>query len=302
MKRKNRPHPSTYYRSSDGRFKVALLGAPYSSWRDPYHLSLTISWPGFLVLIILAYLAANAFFALAYLAGGDCVENARPGSFLDAFFFSVQTMATIGYGKMAPRTVYAHSLVTVEALIGLLGISIATGLMFARFSRPTARVIFSQVAVIAPYEGLPTLMFRTANQRHNQILEAQMRVSLLQDEVTTEGHYMRRFYELKLVRSRTPAFALTWTVMHPIDEKSPFYGATADSLAQANATISITLTGLDETVSQTVNARHTFSIRELLWDMRFVDIFYITPDGQRSIDYTRFHDVLPVQQVEGADN
>jgi len=301
MNRKHRLPSSTYYKTPDGRFKIALLGASYSSWRDPYHLLLTISWPGFLALIVLLYLASNAVFALAYLVGGDCIENARPGSFLDAFFFSVQTMATIGYGKMAPGTIYAHALVTLEALVGLLVISMATGLMFARFSRPTARVIFSRVAVIASNEGVPTLMFRAANQRHNLILEAQMRVYLLQDEVTGEGHYMRRFYDLKLVRSQTPAFALSWTAMHPIDQTSPLYGATAESLAQVNATISITLTGLDETVSQTVNARYTFSIRDLLWDMRFVDIFYITPDGQRSIDYTRFHDVIPVPQVQGDD-
>ncbi len=260
-------------------------------WRDLYHLFLTISWPRFLTLIALFYIAANVLFALVYLAGGDCIENARPGSFVDTFFFSVQTMATIGYGAMYPSTLYANIIVTIEVLVGLLGFAMATGLMFAKFSRPTARVLFSRVAVIAPFNGMPTLMFRAANERRNQILEAQMQANLVRNEVTTEGQSMRRFYDLKLVRNRTPIFSITWTVMHTIDETSPLYGATADWLAEAE--IVITLTGLDETVSQTIHARHSFHAQKILWNMHFVDILSRTPDGRVSIDYDHFHDVTP---------
>jgi len=166
-----------------------------------------------------------------------------------------------------------------------------TGLMFARFSRPTARVLFSRVAVIAPYNGVPTLMMRVANERRNQILEAQIGVSLLRDEVTKEGQFIRRFYDLKLVRSQTRIFSLSWLVMHEIDESSPLYGETLESMIQAQPDIVVTLTGLDETVAQTVHARHYYIAEEILWNMRFVDIFSTKPDGRRLLDLTRFHDV-----------
>ncbi len=278
----------------DRRFQVLRKGSSRFYWKDPYHWLLTISWAQFLTVIAIVYVAANVLFALAYLAGGDGIENARSGSFFDAFFFSVQTMASIGYGAMYPRTTYANIIVTIEALAGLMGLAMGTGLMFARFSRPTARVLFSRVAVITSYNGLPTLMFRAANERHNQILEAQVKVTMLRDEVTSEGQAMRRYHDLKLVRSETSVFALTWTVMHVIDEKSPFYGMTPESLAQENLELIVTLTGLDETVSQTINARHSFIAKEILWNMRFVDILSVMPDGSRCVDYSRFHDVIPM--------
>ncbi|MCL1463247.1 ion channel [Argonema galeatum] len=288
----NRDRPLT--RSRDRSLNVIRKGSSHSHWRDPYHLLLTVSWPKFIAIISLYYVVANALFALAYLAGGDCIENAHPGSFSDAFFFSVQTMASIGYGAMYPRTYYANVVVSIEALAGLMGLAMATGLMFARFSRPTARVLFSRVAAIAPHNGVPTLMFRAANERHNQILSAEMRVSLLRDEVTAEGQAMRRFYDMKLLRSKTPIFALTWTIMHPIDEMSPLYGLTAESLAETNLDLVVTLTGLDETVSQTIHARHNFVAQDIRWNMRFVDIFSRMPEGKLAIDYTHFHDVTPV--------
>lgn len=280
----------------DGRLNIMGMGAWYSYWRDPYHLLLTISWPGFVALIALGYFVANALFALAYLAGGEGIENARPGNFLDAFFFSVQTMASIGYGAMYPRTAYANALVAIEALVGLMGLAMGSGLAFARFSKPTARVLFSRVAVIAPNNGVPTLMFRAANERRNQILEAHLRVSLTRDEVTSEGQFMRRVYDLKLLRSQNPLFSLSWTAMHPIEEQSPLYGATAEMLAAAETTIIVTLSGIDETVAQTIYARHIYAAHELLWNMRFADILLVMPDGQRHVDYSRFHDVLPLER------
>lgn len=294
MNKTRRPPSPTRRVSGFGQLNILAKGAPRFHWSDTYHLLLTISWPKFLGMVCLLYLVTNVLFALAYLAGGDCIASARPGSIIDAFFFSVQTMATIGYGAMYPRTFYANFVVSLEALTGLLGVAMATGLMFARFSRPTARVLFSRVAVIAPYNGVPTLMFRTANQRGNLVVEAQIRVSLMRDEITQEGHFLRRLQDLKLVRSQTPIFALSWLVMHPIDEKSPLYGVTAEELAQEEAELVITLTGLDSTVAQTIHARHSYTAEEMLWNVRFADIFSTTPDGQRCIDYDRFHDVLPL--------
>ncbi len=295
MNKRRRLPPIVRIVKRDGRLNIVGMDAWHSYWRDPYHLLLTIPWPGFLALMALGYVVANALFALAYLAGGDGIENARPGNFLDTFFFSVQTMASIGYGAMYPRTAYANILVTIESVVGLMGLAMGTGLGFARFSRPTARVMFSCVAVIAPFDGVPTLMFRAANQRRNQILEAQLRVRLTRDEVTAEGQFMRRVYDLKLVRSQNPLFSLSWTALHPIDEQSPLYGATAEMLAAAETTIIVTLSGIDETVAQTIYARHIYAAHEILWNMRFADILLVMPDGQRHVDYSRFHDVVPLE-------
>lgn len=297
----NRPHrpPVVQIKIWNGRFQTQRLGTWYSYWRDPYHLLLTIPWPGFLALIACVYVATNALFALAYLAVPGSVENIRSNSFLDAFFFSVQTLASIGYGAMYPKTAYANAVMTVEAMVGLVGIALLTGLAFARFSRPTARVLFSRVAVIAPYEGVPTLMFRTANQRRNQILEAQLRVYLMRDEISREGQFMRRFYDLRLLRSQTPIFTLSWTAMHAIDESSPLYGATAESLIQAKATIVVSLSGIDETVAQVIHDRHSYTAQELLWNRRFVDIFHQTGDGHRYLDYKHFHDATPLKSDQG---
>ena len=241
----------------NGRYNVPGLGAWYSYWRDPYHLLLTLPWTGFLITMVGFYGILNTLFALAYLAGGDCIANATPGSFLDAFFFSVQTLASIGYGAMYPTTAYANAIVTLEALTSIIGIALMTGLVFARFSQSTARVIFSHLAVITSYNDIPTLMLRTANQRRNQILEAKLRLYLLRDEVSAEGEFMRRVYPLKLLRDHTPAFTLTWTAMHPIDEHSPLYGATSHSLEVTKTTLLASLTGIDETVSQAMHARHS---------------------------------------------
>jgi len=296
--RRQRLLPRIHIKVRDGRFQIVGMGAWYSYWRDPYHLLLTIPWLGFLTLIALSYVATNALFALFYLAGGDCITNARPKSFLDTFFFSVQTLATIGYGVMSPRTLYANIVVTIEVMVGLIGIAVLTGLAFARFSRSTARVLFTRVAVIAPHEGAPSLIFRAANQRRNQILEAQMRVYLMRDDVTAEGQSMRRIYDLRLLRSQTPSFALSWAAIHPIDESSPLYGMSAEDLIRTNTSIVISLSGLDERVAQVVHARHTYAADEILWNNRFTDIIHHTPNGHRYIDYNYFHDVLPLELIE----
>ncbi|ALF52416.1 ATP-sensitive inward rectifier potassium channel 10 [Nostoc piscinale CENA21] len=292
---RQRSQPIVHLKYHNGNIEIKGLGVWHSYWRDPYHLLLTIPWSGFVLVIFVVYVAINTLFALAYLLGGDCIANARPGSFLDVFFFSVQTLASIGYGAMYPKTNYANIIVTIEAIAGVMGIAMMTGLAFARFSRPTARVIFSRVAVIVPYEQAPTLMFRTANQRRNFIVEAQMRVYLMRDEITAEGEFMRRIYDLKLVRQQTPGFALSWSVMHIIDESSPLYGVTPDSLNQTNSMLMISLTGIDETVAQVVHARHSYGANDILWNHRFVDILHHTSNGHRYIDYNNFHDVLPLE-------
>jgi inward rectifier potassium channel len=274
--------------------EVLTIGLPRPWFRDLYHFALRISWSRFLGIGIALFAAANALFALVYLIPGDAISNARPGSFADAFFFSIQTMATIGYGVMAPATFYANLIVTLETGFGLIFLAVATGLVFARFSRPTARVLFSRVAVIAPHNGVPTLSFRAANLRHNQILQAEVGVVLLRDEETREGETIRRFYDLKLARHRSPVFAMTFTVMHAIDDDSPLHRATAATLQAQNAELIVTATGIDETMAQPVHVRTSYLPDEILWDHRFADLFGWTEDGRRVIDYRRFHDTVPV--------
>ena len=280
----------------NGRFEIPRLDAWYKYWREPYYLLLTIPWWLFLGFTILVYLLVNTLFAVGFLLGGNCVENATPGSFRDMFFFSVQTLTSIGYGAMYPITTYADTLVAIEAFIGIIGTALITSLAFTRFSQPTAKVVFSQIATISEHNGIPTLMFRAGNQRHNQILEAEVRVYLMRDEVTQEGEYLRRFYVLKPIRDRTPKFTLSWTVMHPIDESSPLWQATSESLQKTRAMIMVSLSGIDETVSQSLHAPYTYSADDIKWSHRFADIFIQTPEGHQYIDYTYFHKALPVDR------
>lgn len=258
---------------------------------DLYHLLLVTSWPLLLLLLFCLYIAANCLFAAAYLALGDSIQGARPGAFGDAFFFSVQTMATIGYGNMVPRGVPANILVTVESLAGLMGLAMVTGLIFAKFSRPTARVLFSRVAVITSWNGVPSLVFRMANQRGNHVAQAHVHVMLARNETTSEGETFRRLYDLALVRSETELFSLTWTAIHPIDERSPLRDVADGALEQSNCEIIVSLTGLDESFLQTVHARHAYKPAAIVRDARFVDILVQEPDGRWRIDYARFHDV-----------
>ena len=279
---------------------VRRVGLPSRPLGDLYHQLLKLSWSQLFVGLLIAYIAANGLFALVYWMQPGSIENARPGSFYDAFFFSVQTMATIGYGKMTPATTLAHVLVTLEALVGLLGFAMATGFLFAKFSRPTARVIFSRVAILTVRDGAPSLMFRMANERANQIVEAQISLSLVRRETTAEGEAIRRIYDLKLARARTPVFVLSFTAVHPIGDDSPLKGATRASLVAAEASLVVTLTGIDDTFAQTVHARHAYAADEIVFGGRFADIMLGVVDGRRTIDYGKFHDVIGAQSEAGA--
>ena len=274
-----------------GRPSVVVHGLKRGGLRDTYHWLLTISWPWFIVQGAAIYLGVNAVFAWLFWLDPQGIAGARPGSFADAFFFSVETFATIGYGALAPHSAYANILMTVEAFAGIALTAVATGLIFARFSRPTARVMFSRVAVVAPFDGVPTLMFRAANVRTNQVLEAEVSVSMARQVRTVEGVSLRRLYDLPVTRGRQPLFALTWMVMHPIDERSPLFGATPESLMAEQAEIVIVLSGVDETFAARVHARHSYIPGEIVWGRHFEDVLSVTPDGRRIVDYGRFHEV-----------
>lgn len=282
---------------------VRVRGQRILPHQDLYHHVLTSSWPAFFVWLVLAFVAGNAAFAGLYLLQPGGIANVRPGSFEDAFFFSVQTWATIGYGGMMPVTRYAHVLVTIEAVIGILGSALITGLTFAKFARPTARVLFTDRMVITPRDGVPHLQVRTANWRRNRVVEAQLRMLLLVDERTREGDFLRRTLDLELVRDRTQLFVLSWTAMHRIDARSPFHGEGALARLRAlRAEIVCSLVGYDETFGQTIHAAHRYTLDDVVCDARFADVLTLEDDGTRVVDYTRFHEIVPIAQgTRGAD-
>ena len=266
-------------------------GLSNDGWRDTYHALLTMPIAAFIGVMGGAFLAVNLLFAALYHLDPHGLSGARPGNFADDFFFSVQTLGTLGYGAIAPASLYCNLLVTVEIFVGLFQLAIATGLMFARVSRPTARIMFSDVAVITEFDGCPTLMFRAANRRRNRIVEAEVSVSLLTDDLTADGHRLRSFRDLPVTRARSPLFVLSWQVMHRIDAASPLFGETAQSLAAKFGEIVVVMRGLDETFSSTIHARASYLPDEIVWNRKLVDIFSRDDDGRRVIDFTHFHSV-----------
>ena len=276
-----------------GTRHVVAYGMPPLGWRDLYHHALTVSWPVFFLSLAVMFLVINGLFASLYMLGTAPIANLAPGGFSGAFFFSVETLATVGYGDMHPQTVYAHLVATFEIFIGMSGIALATGLVFARFSRPRAKFLFARSAIIRPLNGRMTLMVRVANARQNVIAEARAKLRLMRVEGTREGYTLRKIHDLALVRSEHPVFLLGWNLMHVIDETSPLSGDTAESLAACDAQLLITIEGSDETTSQVMQARYTWAHDDIHWSHRYVDLIH-EEDGVAHIDYTRFHDIEPV--------
>ena len=280
----------------DGSFNVKRDGLRPLSSLSLYHFLLTVSWPRFLMLVGATYMAVNLLFAAAFLlCGPDALAGKveRGGRFLNDFFFSVQTFATIGYGSITPATLGANLLVTLESVVGLLGFALATGLVFARFSRPTARILFSRHAIIAPYGDGQALMFRIANARSSQIIELEAKVMLSRFEGSGKG---RGFHNLPLERDRVAFFPLSWTIVHPIDEESPLWGITAADLVASRIEVLVLLTGIDEGFSQTVHARSSYDGDEIVWGARFANIFNpAREDGILSIDIGRLHEIEDVE-------
>jgi len=278
----------------DGSFNVVREGLSFFQTLSPYQYLLTTTWPRFLALIVLFYLVTNLVFGLAFFACGPgqiagSNATALHSQFLEDFFFSVQTFATIGYGGMHPVGLAANVLVTLESLVGLLGFALATGILFARFSQPTAKILFSKHAIIAPYRSITAFEFRIANARSNEVIQVEAQVILSRFR---KGSPNREFIRLRLERDKVVFFPLAWTIVHPIDEQSPLWGATHDDLNEWDAELLILLSGIDETFSQTVHTRSSYKASEIVWDARFTDLFNPPkPDGVLSIDVSRLHHV-----------
>jgi inward rectifier potassium channel len=280
----------------DGSFNVRRKGIRFGAALSLYHSMLTMTWPRFLGALAAGYMLGNVFFALCYLAcGPDALAGAEhegiPSPFWRAFFFSVQTFSTIGYGHVSPSGFAANIVVTIESLSGLLLFTIATGMLFARISRPSAKILFSDHAVIAPYRGIHGFMFRIANARSNQIVElrAKVYVTLLEGE---GARRVRAFHRLRLEYDDITFFALNWTIVHPIDEASPLASLDAKSFAAVDAEFLILLTGIDDTFSQTVQTRSSYKGHEIVWGAKFADMYEHGPDGERTaIDLAKLDDI-----------
>jgi inward rectifier potassium channel len=261
----------------DGSFNAARLGLSRFSLVNLYHFLLTMSWTRFLLLVAGVYFVQNVTFALLYLACGqealvDVTETPVQNRFWQAFFFSVHTFATIGYGTIHPVGYAANFLVTLESYVSMLAQALVTGVVFARFARPTAQIVFSDTAIIAPYQNITAFMFRIVNARINQLIEVKAQVALARF-VEENGKKVRRFDPLYLERRQVTFFSHSWTIVHPIDEGSPLYGCTAEDLQKSDAEFLILLTAIDETFSQTVHTRSSYKPDEILWNVKFADIY-----------------------------
>jgi inward rectifier potassium channel len=285
MAEPERPTPGTVVR-----------GAQATPFRDLYHIFLRMRWDLALFAIVCTILLVNTLFAAGFLLTGG-VAHMHEGSFGDAFFFSVQTLATIGYGAMYPEGLGAHLLVTLEAMAGILITALTTGLVFAKFALSNARIEFSRAVAIAPMNGVPTLMFRVGNQRENRIIEAVTRVAMSRTERTQEGELFYRMVDIPLSRERTPALSRSWTVLHVINEQSPLFGLTPEDFKRLELEFFVTLMGTDDTSFQPVHAAHTYLLDDIHFGMRPRDILSESEQGELIVDLAQFHELVPTEPV-----
>ncbi|MGA8093710.1 MAG: ion channel [Steroidobacteraceae bacterium] len=281
-------------RAFPGGRQIETYGLPHRPWHDLYHIFMTMSWPTLFGSYACFFALFNLAFAGVYQLQPAGIANLSPPGYWGRFFFSVETLATVGYGDMHPQTAYAHLIASIEIFTGLMSLALITGMMFARFSRPTARILFARQAVIRQFDGKQTLMLRAANERQNFILEATAQLRLIRDEQTADGFRFRRIYDLPLRRSEQPMFLYGWSLMHIIDEASPMARETSESLQAARGFVLLTIGGIDETTGQLLMSRQEYHPSSLRWNHAFVDVLMTGQDGVDRFDYSKFHDVEPL--------
>ena len=282
-------------RNLGGR-RVIADGLERRFFADFYFQAMTASWPLFVGGLAVAFVALNAAFALVYMIGDAPIANAGTRNFADLFFFSVETTSTVGYGDMHPQTMFGHFVATLENFVGLVLLAVMTGLVFSRFSRPRARLIFARNPVVYTHNNLPTLAFRIANARNSFMSEATAKLWMLGPVVTKEGRRFVGFEPMKLTKSENPIFALTWTLFHPVDEESPLFGLAPEEIEASELNFVLSLSGYDESSAQTLRARSTYAAQDLRFDHEFVDVFSHDADGTRRVDYSRVHQVRAVAE------
>ncbi len=283
-----------------GQVEFVKINTGKFDWRDAYQWLLALNWPRFALFIAAIYITINLVFAELYSLGGNSIAELTPGSFVEAFFFSVETLATVGYGHMYPQTLYGHVVTTLEIISGMFGLAVMTGLIFVRFSRPTARILFSKSIVIGPFNGRPALMLRIANLRHHSLVEAEFRIMLTRDEPILEDKSFRHFYTLKLAFDRLIVFPAALTLRHIIDEQSPLHGATPESLEKSRSIFVVSVVGVETVIPAAVQSQQDYTWRDVRFGERFVDVYTELEQGRLTVDYGRLHDTEPVSMEQSA--
>jgi inward rectifier potassium channel len=276
-----------------GDREIETRGLITGFWTDLYHRSMTVSWPVFFGSAAVIFIVLNTIYASLFYLGDHPIANVADDLPLSLFYFSIETLATVGYGDMHPQTNYGHLVATVEIFTGMSFLAVMTGLIFARFSRPKARFVFAQYPVVANRQGVPTLMIRIANARHNTISQATARLWLIRRELTKEGETLRRFYELVLDRREHPVFSLSWTIFHEIDETSPLYRMSDADLADMDAALVLNVGGVDDNSAQRLFDRKAYAHDQIRWQHRYRDITSVSKEGRLLLDYSKFHEVTP---------
>ena len=276
-----------------GAVELVKRGASRYAFSDPYHIAIELSWKGFALAFAGLELAINVVFALLYLASPGSVANMRPGSFSDAFFFSIETLATVGYGTMAPATLYGHVVSAIEIVCGMVFTAIMTGLLFVRFSKPRPKILFADRAVVTSHNGSPTLMVRVANGRMTLLTNAMVRLGVLLFEESAEGHSLRRLHDLALSNASLPLFALTWTVMHAIDEKSPLAGYDAERLTEGDARLFLSIEARDHAIGAFVHDMRIYTAVDVLFGMHYAEAVTLDDQKRPVADLTRLSLVEP---------
>lgn len=262
-------------------------GLDSNFWNDAFHNMMSVSWPVFFAGFAFYFLVMNTIFAFFYWLGGDCIANAHQDSMVDLFFFSIETLATVGYGDMHPQTTYGHLVATVEIFTGMSTLAVFTGLIFARFSRPRAQVQFADCLALSPHNGRPTLMARFANARRSSVNMARAEIWFLFNEYSAEGAPFRRFRQLPLTQPRNPIFAFSWLLFHQIDEASPLFGMTGAQMEEMDAYFLVIFDGLDDVSGQTVNVRKGYSWSDIRFGEMFSDVLTLSDGDVPEIDYRR---------------
>jgi len=289
-KHRRKPKPITI---GKGEYGLRSSGVQRFDIRDPYYLVVSLSWPGFIVAMITGWLTINLVFATLYVLRPGGVTNAAPGSFSDAFFFSVETLATVGYGVMAPATLYSHIVSCVEIVTGTAFTAIVTGLLFVRFARPRAKVLYANDAVITIRNGKPTLMVRMVNARRSLMTGATARLFALFEERTTEGGYFRRVHDLRLEQSYLPVFAMPWTLLHVIDGDSPLFGHTSETLAATRALVFVAIEARDQALAAGVQDLKDYPAAHIRFGMHYADAVLLDDAGRATVDLARISALGP---------
>jgi inward rectifier potassium channel len=268
-------------------------------WRDAYHWLLTLTWSQFSAFVFATYLGINLFFSFGFLLRPGCIAGMQSWCWTDAFFFSVETLATVGYGHMYPDSLYGHCVATAEIIVGMFGMAIITGLIFIRFSRPEARIVFSKSLVVAPFNGQPALMFRAANLRDQAMAEAEFRLMLMRDELTKEGDSFRRFYPLTLQFDRLPVFPAIITIRHIIDKTSPLHGSTLADMERGDSRFIASIVCIDSVIPASLQTHAVYTWRDIRMNHRFVEVYSEIHQGAMTVDYSRIDSTEAVPEATG---